>query len=182
MVTTILIVDDEPNVLRSLERMCMNAMGEPALPSELKVFTFTDPGEALVYLRARNADLVISDFRMPAMDGATFLTHVKALRPDTARVILSACTDMPGIVRAINDAGIFRFVAKPWSDTDLRATIISVLDHRAMQLENRRLADELRAQKNVISRQQLELARLESETPGITHVRWTEDGGVLLEE
>jgi DNA-binding NtrC family response regulator len=180
--TTIVLVDDEPNVLRSLERMCMNAMGEPALPDDIKVVTFTDPGEALVYLRGRHADLVISDFRMPVMDGATFLTHVKALRPDTARVILSACTDMPGIVRAINDAGIFRFVAKPWSDTDLRATIISVLDHRAMLLENKRLADELRAQKNVISRQQLELSRLEAETPGITRVRWTEDGGVLLED
>lgn len=180
--TVIVIVDDEPNVVRSLERMCMNPMGTPALPDDLRVHTFTAPGEALQYLRAHPADLVMSDFRMPGMDGATFLTHVKELQPDSARIILSACTDMPGIIRAINDAGIFRFVAKPWSETDLRATIISVLDHRSMQLENRRLADELRAQKSVVFRQQRELDRLEAECPGITKVRWTEDGGVMLED
>lgn len=180
--TIMLIVDDEPNVLRALERMCMNPMGEPALPDDLQVLSFCEPGQALVYLRDGHADLVISDFRMPVMDGATFLTHVKELRPDTARVILSACTDMPGIVRAINDAGIFRFVAKPWSDTELRTTIISVLAYRAMQLENNRLADELRAHRSLATRQRKELERLEAECPGITRVRWTEDGGVLLED
>ena len=50
------------------------------------------------------------------------------------------------------------------------------------QIEHRRLADQVRCQKGVISQQQLELARLEAESPGITRVRWTEDGGVLLED
>lgn len=180
--TTIVIVDDEPNVLRALERMFRNPMGEPALPDDLEIVPFTEPAEALAFLRCHPADLVLSDFRMPVMDGATFLTRVRELRPDAARVILSACTDMAGIVRAVNDAGILRFVAKPWTDTDLRATLVSVLDHRAVLLENRRLADELRAQTILALRQQRELARLEAETPGITRVRWTEDGGVLLEE
>jgi len=95
--------------------------------------------------------------------------------------MLSAFTDLDGIVRAINDAGIFRFVAKPWTDTDLRASVVQVLEHRHLMLENRRLADQVRRQDGVISRQQLELERLEAETPGITSVRWTEDGGVMLE-
>jgi response regulator RpfG family c-di-GMP phosphodiesterase len=95
---------------------------------------------------------------------------------------MSACSDIEGIIRAINHAGVFRFVSKPWTDPDLKAAILEVLEHRALLLENRRLADELRAQRNVITRQQLELERLERETPGITKVRWTEDGGVLLEE
>jgi response regulator RpfG family c-di-GMP phosphodiesterase len=95
--------------------------------------------------------------------------------------MLSAFTDLDGIVRAINDAGIFRFVAKPWTDTDLRASIIQVLQHRHLMLENRRLADHVRSQDCVISRQQLELERLEAETPGITRVHWSDDGGVMLE-
>jgi response regulator RpfG family c-di-GMP phosphodiesterase len=116
------------------------------------------------------------------MDGAAFLASVKDRQPDTARIIMSACSDIDGIVRAVNHAGIFRFVSKPWSDTDLKAAILEVLAHRALLLENRRLADEVRAQRDVITRQQLELERLERETPGITKVRWTEDGGVLLED
>jgi response regulator RpfG family c-di-GMP phosphodiesterase len=116
------------------------------------------------------------------MDGATFLAHVKDRQPDAARMIMSACSDIDGIVRAVNHAGIFRFVSKPWSDPDLKATILEVLAHRRLLIENRELADEVRAQRDVILRQKLELERLERESPGITRVRWTEDGGVLLEE
>jgi len=57
-----------------------------------------------------------------------------------------------------------------------------VLAHRDLLLENRTLADQVRRQRNVITRHQMELERLELESPGITKVRWTEDGGVMLEE
>lgn len=181
LMTSLVIVDDEPNVLSSLLRMCMNPLAVPALPRGLDVQTFTSPQDALGYLRTHPVDLVISDFRMPVMDGAAFLAEVRTLQPETARMMLSAFTDMPGIVRAINDAGIFHFVAKPWNDTDLRTSILNALAHRALLVENRRLADELRAQTSVAMRQKRELERLEAETPGITHVRWSEDGGVLLE-
>ncbi len=176
----LLIVDDEPNVLNALRRMCLNRAAMPAIPDP-HVTTFTSPTLALEYVRDHPIDLVISDYRMPGMDGASFLTQVKKLQPDSARMILSACTDMEGIVRAINDADIFRFVAKPWSDADLRISIVQVLSHRQLLLENRLLANEVRVQRGVISKQQLELERLEAESPGITRVRWTEDGGVRLE-
>ncbi|HEY7943778.1 MAG TPA: response regulator [Casimicrobiaceae bacterium] len=177
----LLIVDDEVHVLNALRRMFLNATAPPALP-DLHLTTFTAPIEALEHVINHQVDLVISDYRMPVMDGVSFLTRVKELQPDTARIILSACTDMEGIVRAINEAGIFRFVSKPWSDPDFKTLVSQVLAHRELLVENRRLADEVRCQRGVISRQQLELARLESESPGITRVRWTEDGGVLLEE
>ena len=179
--TKLLIVDDEPSVVSALRRMCLNPAAKPALPSP-EIVTFTAPLQALTYVRAHPVDMVIADYRMPDMDGATLLTHVKKLQPDAARLILSACADMDGIIRAINDAGIFRFVSKPWSDGDLRVTIIEVLAHRNLLLENRLLADEVRRQRDVISRQQLELQRLELESPGITRVRWAEDGSVLLED
>ncbi len=178
--TELMIVDDEPNVLNALRRMCLNRALTPALP-ELHITTFASPQQALAHARNQRVDVVISDYRMPEMDGATLLTRIKNLQPDSGRIVLSACADMDGIARAINDAGIFRFVSKPWSDSDLRATIGQLIEHRALLLENRRLADEVRAQQDLIARQKHELARLEAECPGITHVRWSEDGGVLLE-
>jgi response regulator RpfG family c-di-GMP phosphodiesterase len=177
----ILIVDDESGVLNALRRMCLNPMIAPMI-ADPHVTAFSSPLQAIDYLRDHPVDLVISDYRMPEMDGASFLTAVKELQPDSARMILSAYSDMDGIVRAINDAGIFRFVSKPWSDVDLRVSIVQVLEHRALLLENRQLANEVRMQRGVISRQQAELERLEAESPGITRVRWTEDGGVLLED
>jgi two-component system probable response regulator PhcQ len=179
--TKLLIVDDEPNVLNALRRMCLNQAAPPALPDP-QVNNFTSAGEALDFVRGHPVDLVISDYRMPEMDGASFLTLVKEIQPDAARIIISACTDMEGIVRAINDAGIFRFVSKPWSDDDLKMTIMEVLAHRSLMVENRLLADEVRRQRGLISQQQLELERLERESPGITRVRWAEDGSVLLED
>ncbi len=179
--TNLLVVDDEANVVSALRRMLLNPAALPAL-REPHLTTFTSPVEALEYVASHHLDLVISDYRMPVMDGVSFLTRVKELQPDAARIILSAYADMEGIVRAINEAGIFRFISKPWSDAELKAIVAQVLAHRELLVENRRLADEMRVQRGVMSRQQLELGRLEAESPGITQVRWSEDGGVLLED
>jgi response regulator RpfG family c-di-GMP phosphodiesterase len=179
--THLLIVDDESHVLSALRRMLLNPAAPPALPDP-DLAAFTSPVDALAHVSCHPVDLVISDYRMPVMDGVTFLTRVKEVQPDTARIILSAFADMEAVIRAINEAGVFRFVSKPWSDAELKATVAQVLAHRELLIENRRLADEVRCQQGVISRQQLELARLEAESPGITRVRWSEDGGILLEE
>jgi len=177
----LLIVDDEPSVLSALRRMCLNRDASPPIP-DAQVTTFTSPVQALEYVREHPVDLVISDYRMPEMDGASFLTRVRELQPFSARIILSAYADIEGIMRAVNDAGIFQFISKPWSDHDLRAAIVQVLAHRALLVENHQLASEVRRQRGVISAQQAEFERLELESPGITRVRWAPDGGVLLEE
>jgi two-component system, probable response regulator PhcQ len=177
----LLIVDDEPNVLNALRRMCLNHDAPPAIPNP-QVMTFTSPVKALEYLRDHPVDLIISDFRMPEMDGATFLTEARKLQANSARIIISAHADIEGIMRAINVAGIFQFVSKPWSDHELKGAIVQVLAHRALLVENQQLANEVRRQRGVISEQQAELERLELESPGITRVRWAEDGSVLLED
>ena len=161
--------------------MCLNRDAAPAIPDP-NVVTFTSPVEALEYLREHPIDLMISDFRMPEMDGAAFLTQARELQPNSARIIISAYADIEGIMRAINDAGIFQFVSKPWSDHELKTAIVQVLNHRSLLVENHQLANEVRRQRGLISKQQEELARLELESPGITRVRWSDDGGVLLEE
>jgi len=111
------------------------------------VTTFTSPLHAIDYILDHRVDLVIADYRMPQMDGASFIARVKECQPDAARLILSACADFDGIVRAINDPGIFRFVSKPCSDHELKAAIADALAHRELSLENRRRANQVRAQR-----------------------------------
>jgi two-component system, probable response regulator PhcQ len=176
----LLLVDDEPNVLRSLKRV-LSLPGDPPLPLEA-IETCESPLQALERLRGRIFDLILSDYRMPQMDGVAFLSASRQLQPDCARLILSAQADLQGLIGAINQAGIQRFIMKPWDDLDLRVALAEALAHRELLLENRRLADEVRMARGVISRQEHELRRLEEETPGITKVKWGPDGSVLLED
>jgi len=172
----ILFVDDDWYLLEGLR--------DAMRPQRRRwTMSFVSSGEeALSLLAEQEHDIVISDLRMPEMDGAAFLTRARELQPNSARIIISAYADIEGIMRAINDAGIFRFVTKPWSDHELKTAIVQVLAYRALLVENQEFANEVRRQRGIITEQQAELDRLELETPGITRVRWTEDGGVLLEE
>ena len=167
----LVIVDDEPNVLNALRRICLNHDAPPAIPDP-QVMIFASPLKALAYLQDHPVDLIISDFRMPEMDGASFLTQVRDLQPHSARIILSAHADIEGIMRAINSGGVFQSVSKPWSDVELKAAIVRVLAHRALLVENQRLANELRRQRGIISDQRAELDRPEFQAPGLARVRW----------
>lgn len=189
----IMLVDDEDNILRALRRV----LGAPEAwcGDESKVDPdaadvprnaveiFSSPAAALA--RARDGvpfDIVISDYRMPEMDGVAFLKALREYQPDAVRIILSGYADMQGLIGAINEANIQRFIVKPWDDYTLCADVRQLLELQTLQLENRRLADELRHQQGIISRQELELRRLEAETPGITKVKRAPDGSVLLED
>src|SRR5947199_192986 len=87
--THLLIVDDEPHVLSALRRMLLNAAAPPVLPDP-QLTACTSPVQALEHVANHRVDLVISDYRMPGMDGVSFLTRVKELQPDTARIMMSA--------------------------------------------------------------------------------------------
>jgi two-component system, probable response regulator PhcQ len=176
----LLLVDDEPNVLRALKRV-LSLAGDPPLALEA-IETCELPRQALERLHEQAYDLILSDYRMPEMDGVAFLSAARQLQPDCARLILSAQADLQGLIGAINQAGIQRFIMKPWNDLDLRVALAEALEHRALLLENRRLADEVRMARGVISHHEVELRRLEEESPGITKVKWGPDGSVLLED
>lgn len=173
----ILLVDDESNVLNALRRVLMRAFaGE-----DLHVETCDDPRLALERAGNELFDLVISDFRMPPMDGVTFLKSVRQLQPDTVRLILSASTDFDAVMTAINEAEIFRYLTKPWDDDELVATVRLGLARREQLSEDRRLADDARLQHGDMSAEEIELRRLEADEPGITKVNWGPDGSVHLE-
>lgn len=179
----ILIVDDEESILRALRRLLSRtpcAAGDKVY--RLEVECFSTPSAALEQSRAVAYDLVLSDYRMPEMDGVQFLKAFRALQPDCARLILSGYADLDGLIAAINDVGISRFLAKPWNDYELVAAVGQALALRDLAVENQRLADEMRLAMGRITPQEIERRRLEAQEPGITKVSWGPDGSVLLDD
>ena len=131
--------------------------------------------------RHESFDLFLTDYRMPEMDGVSFLKVVKEIQPEACRLILSGYADLNALMRAVNEVGIDRFIGKPWNDYELVSAIAQSLAHRELLLENRRLADLMRLDIGDISPAELEATMLESVEPGITKVNWGEDGSVILD-
>ena len=178
----ILLVDDESGVLNALQRLLrLTPIVVRGVEWHPRVDVFTSPVEALGSAAECAYDLVVSDFRMPEMDGVAVLRRMRELQPDCARVILSGYTDLNGLIGAINEARIDRFIAKPWNDFEFVSTLAQVLEIRALRMENESLADQVRVDRGEISPAELELKRLEQQEPGITQVQWGPDGSVVID-
>lgn len=175
----LLLVDDEPNVLKALARQ-LRAVDRGGDPSYL-IESFICPSEALSRASQHAFDLVISDYRMPGMDGVAFLAQLRAVQPYAARLLLSGQADLSALLGAINRAGVVRFLCKPWEHTELILAVETSLLERGLLLENQRLANEIRVQRGIISRQEAELRRLEIQCPGITRIATGEDAAVQVE-
>jgi len=179
----ILIVDDDESILKALRRLLSLTpctVGEETY--KLTVDCFSSPQDALDKARHTAYDLVLSDYRMPGMNGVKFLKAFREIQPDAARLILSGYADLNGLISAINEAGISRFISKPWNDYELVSTLGQVLALRNLTLDNQRLADQMRLAMGTISEEEIERKRLEAFEPGITQVNWGPDGSVLLDE
>lgn len=169
-----LLVDDERNVLNALQR----AMRQHLLIEDLRIELFTDPMQALARCCECQFDLVISDQRMPGMSGVDFLNTMREVAPATVRLMLSASTDFDTALAAINEAQVFRFIAKPWRPEELQENIREALLQRDGLLEAERLLDA--ARRAPPTAQESEARRLEADEPGIMKVRWGPDGSVIL--
>lgn len=133
----ILCVDDEKNVLRALKRLFMD--------DDYQILAATNGSEALELLaeQQKGVQLVISDYRMPGMDGVDFLKQVNERWPATIRIVLSGYADTASVVDAINEGQIYKFIPKPWNDDELRGTIAKALEVYFLRQKNERLSDEL---------------------------------------
>lgn len=178
----IMLVDDEESILKALQRLFRAApcsYGNKIF--NLEVDAFSSPEKALEHAKHEEYDLFISDYRMPVIDGIEFLKATKAVQPDAARLILSGYADLNALLRAVNEVGIERFIAKPWNDYELMSAIAQSLAHRELLLENRQLANLVRLEMGDATPEELEAQRLEAIEPGITEVNWGPDGSVLLD-
>lgn len=116
----ILCVDDEPNILKAIERIFLD--------DDYEILTATSGEEGLRMLaEAGEIRLVISDYRMPGMNGVEFLREVCKGWPDTVRIVLSGFADTAAVISAINEGQIYQFIPKPWEVDDLRASVASAL-------------------------------------------------------
>ena len=128
---TLLFVDDEPGILSSLRRLFR--------PHGYRILVAESGALGLAELEKTPVDLVISDMRMPEMDGATFLKAVRQRWPDTVRILLTGYADVTSTVAAINDGEIYRYVSKPWDDTEIVNTVREALERYRLKQENLRL-------------------------------------------
>jgi response regulator RpfG family c-di-GMP phosphodiesterase len=137
--STILCVDDEPNILSALRRL-FRAKGyhvQIALGGE----------EGLALMEEEHIDLVISDMRMPDMDGAQFLEKVRARWPECIRILLTGYSDIQSIVAAVNCGEIHRYIAKPWDENDIVQVVHQALERKAL-LDDKQRLEKLATEQN----------------------------------
>jgi diguanylate cyclase (GGDEF)-like protein len=112
---TVLVVDDEENILSALQRLL--------LLEGYSVLTAKGAVEGFEQLSTNKISVIVSDFRMPGMNGAEFLGRAKELYPDTVRIMLSAHADLGSVTDAINVGAIYKFLNKPWRDEEVSKII-----------------------------------------------------------
>ena len=135
----VLFVDDETNILRSLQRLLVD--------EDFPVFTAPSGDEGLRVLGSNpNIGLIVSDQRMPGMNGAEFLARAREVAPESLRILLTGYSDIEATIDAINRGGAYRYVTKPWNDEDLLQTIRDGLRNYTLTRENKRLATIVRQQ------------------------------------
>ncbi|WP_409526088.1 EAL domain-containing protein [Nitrincola sp. MINF-07-Sa-05] len=120
---TLLILDDEPNILHALKRVLR--------PDGYRILTAGNAQTAFELLATQQVQVVVSDQRMPDMNGIEFLKRVKSIHPATVRILLSGYTDLKTVTEAINQGCAYKFFTKPWVDDELRANIRRAFRHYA---------------------------------------------------
>ena len=123
---TVLIVDDEINILKSMRRMFKQAGYE--------VFTAESGLEGLALLADESIQVILSDFRMPVMNGGEFLAQVKINRPDVVSLILSGYADFDSVLAVMNQGSAFKFLTKPWDNKVLLQEIANAFVHYETKL------------------------------------------------
>ena len=153
----ILCVDDEREILSALRRFLRQKAG--------RILTANSGEEGLELLEAHSPGVIVSDLRMPGMNGAEFLNHVLKFAPHTFRILLSGHADMEAAISAFNKGEIHRYLLKPWDPAKLGHAIEQGFEHHQLIQANLALTDSL-SEKN----QELEdlNAKLEQKTINLT--------------
>ncbi|MBW1958401.1 MAG: response regulator [Deltaproteobacteria bacterium] len=163
---TILVVDDERLVLKSIKRVLRN--------ENYNILTAESGDQGLLLLKDYDVQLVISDYNMPGMNGLEFLQNVKRDHHQILTIMLTGQMEIEIAMKAINEAGVYKFILKPWEDADLIITIRRALESLELILERESLLQQIKT-RDVI------LQDLEKEHPGITKVERDENGYIIVD-
>jgi len=131
----ILILDDEVRSLETLKR---------TLQDDFNVKTANDIKTAREILQQEWIQIILCDQRMPEMTGVEFLKQVREEWPDVIRMIISGYTDSEDIIDAINDAGIYQYITKPWHPSSLLLNLKNASEMYLLQKQNEGLSIELK--------------------------------------
>lgn len=130
----VLIVDDEPGILDTLER---------TLAGRYTIFRAGNGDEALEVLREEDMAMTIADQRMPGMSGVLLLMRSREIQPNMIRILLTGYTDIDTAIDAINMGAVYRYVQKPWDPEEFMITIRRALESYDLKMDNLRLMKEL---------------------------------------
>jgi DNA-binding NtrC family response regulator len=119
----VLVVDDEEFVLRALQRL---------LRPRYEVLTAACPSDALKLLEAREVQIVMSDQRMPETSGVEFLARVRALYPNSVRILFTGYADVQAAIETINLGKVYGYISKPWDPQQLELMLAQALEHHRL--------------------------------------------------
>jgi two-component system NtrC family sensor kinase len=121
----IVLVDDEDMVITSISAFLM-------LETDWEIEGFTSPEAAIKHLEGNAADVVVSDYLMPKVNGIQMLRRAKELHPAAARVLLTGHADKQSAIQAINDVGLYQYLEKPWDNSQLLLVLKSAIERTTL--------------------------------------------------
>lgn len=151
----ILLVDDEENVLKSLLRIFKGI--------KYDIYTAFSGAEGIKMIKNRNFHLIISDYRMPEMNGVEFLKKARDISPDTIRIILTGNADIETAISAINEGNVYKFLLKPWDTETLKIDIKRSLEYYDLIMHRRALNVELKKKNEQLEDMNKNLEKLVEE-------------------
>ena len=161
---TILVVDDEELFLKYIKNMFS---GE-----SYTVITASSGKQGLEILKQQSVNMVISEYKIPLMNGLEFLEKVRIIYPDILTIMVTDQPDIKLAIKAINEAGVYKFLLKPWDDIEFKNAIKKTLESLQVIKERDGLIRRVKTHEAT-------LKDLEKRYPGITKVERDQDGNIL---
>ncbi len=161
---TILVVDDEKLILNTIKKVLRN--------ENYHLLTAESGIEGLMLLKKHNVQLVLSDQGMPEMTGLDFLKRVKVEYPEILTIMLTGHANIGIAVDAINEAGVYKFILKPWENAELKLTIRRAIESLELVLERDKLLKQIQVRDTIFK-------DLENKYPGISKIERDEDGYII---
>lgn len=163
----VMLVDDDPT---SLVTVAAILRGE-----DYEVIEFADSLKASEAFESRGFDVLITDYKMPGLDGLSLVRHARLVRPDSIRMMLTGAGDFDIARNAINQGEVYRFMTKPVDDLELIVNTRLACEHLALVREVESLRRGMRARDRLLD-------HLERSNPGITRVHRRDDGVIVLDD